>query len=391
VSPSADPEVGPSSAGAPRGGPATAGSGTSHRRLRLLAHATRVALAALVATLVSEALGMSATWFAAIAAIVAMQSTLRSSVRSAVTSVVGAVFGTVIGIGGALLGWDQAWAVAVVVVITIGFPSLFGRPQVGQQAALVAVVILLMPSHEGSVIVYAMNRLLQSVIGVVVALVVQLTVFPPRAYRKLARELGSIYRTMAASMERVAAELEHRTDPGARPEPGPAEDVASVVSQEVERLEAIDSLWEEALSERGSRDLLAPAWAPTTRHIWEHCAVLETDVTDVATSPLLTAVAGPAVRLATRLGESMGTVAAALEGEGDWFDAAALTDARDELLAAARAEGSAWSRTPFDVALRSVGVIDAMDVICDELLRLHPDRDGAEHDRRPGCHRSARA
>lgn len=328
----------------------------------------RVGVAAGLATVVSSAAGLPDAWFAALAAIIAMQTTLHSSVRSARSSIISASFGAVVGAAVVSTGIDQAWAVVLVVVITLGLPSLFDAEGIGKQAALVAAVIVLMPMNQSSVVHYSLNRLAQSLIGIVVALAVQLTIFPPRAHRKVVRELAGIYQDLAEVMRRSAVGI------GAELDDTAAIHRASIDLQD--RLDAVDSLWAEAMAERHADLVIGPDWRTSTRRIWEHCSVLETDVLEAGDSPLLAAVADPARDLSARLAEAMDEVAEHFGSQGATsFDTSAAEAARDVLLHAVQTLEPEMLRWTAHDVLEGLAVVNSLDVVTDRLADL--GREGA--------------
>lgn len=245
----------------------------SPERRRVLRRSFKVALAATVATFIAKALDLPVPWFATISAIVAVEVTLRVSVRSARNSVLGAVVGAVVGLALATIAKDQFWAVGLVVLISfVGF-GLARMDQVGRQAALVASVIVLIPASTGlTTPEFAGVRLLETLIGIVVALVVNATVLPPRAFRGARRHLGESYASLATMYRLVvAAEASGRRD---------ADGVVAARRAFRASIHSVDELWDEALAERPSLHELAPHWRATTRRIWEQCAAMDDAVMD---------------------------------------------------------------------------------------------------------------
>ncbi|MBS1836314.1 MAG: FUSC family protein, partial [Actinobacteria bacterium] len=182
---------------------------SAHRRL--LKRSLRIGLAAALATLCSQLLHLPNPWFATVAAIVAMQSTLQATFRSGRNSILGAFIGAVLGLGVATVASDQAWAVGVVVTAPLVVFGWFRLRSIGQQAALVASVVVLVPSRpELTTLQFAVVRFGQAAIGIVVAMAVQALVFPPRAHRQVRRELAGIYLDMAQLLVHVTAVLDQQ-------------------------------------------------------------------------------------------------------------------------------------------------------------------------------------
>lgn len=237
-------------------------------RRRVLRRSFKVALAATIATFIAKSLHLPVPWFATISAIVAVEVTLRVSMRTARNSVLGAVVGAAVGLGLATVAKDQVWAVGLVVVVSFMVFGLASMDQVGRQAALVASVIVLIPSSTGlTTPEFAGVRLLETLIGIVVALVVNATVLPPRAFRGARRHLGESYQSLAAMYRLVVAA-----------EATGARDAAGVLAARRAfraSIRSVDELWDEALAERPALDELSPHWRAATRRIWEQCAAMD--------------------------------------------------------------------------------------------------------------------
>ncbi len=295
---------GAASSGTPRGGWR---SWATPARRRVARRASKVALAATIATLIAELLELPVPWFATISAIVAVEVTLRVSVRAARNAVVGAVVGALVGLALATVAKDQVWAVGVVVLVSFVVFGLAKMEQVGRQAALVASVIVLIPSRSDlTTPQFAGVRLLETLIGIVVALVVNATVLPPRAFRGARRHLGEAY-TSLATMYRLVVAAEAS---------GVRDATAVVAARRSFRasLRQVDELWDEALSERPTVEELAPHWRATTRRIWELCTAMDDAVMDAAARGPLAPARAELGELAEATADALDTVAAVLTG-----------------------------------------------------------------------------
>lgn len=250
------------------------------QRRRILRRAGKVALAAALATLIAQLLQLQNPWFATLAAIVAMEVTIRASLRSARNSLIGVVVGAAAGLALAIFAKEQAWAVAVAVLVAFVAFGLLRMESAGRQAALVASVIVLVPERvDMTTADFAWVRLAETAIGIGVALSVNAFVLPPRAHRGVRRHLASIYQHLAV-MYRTATEA----CAGAQMDPIAVRDTRREIRAD---LQEIDALWDEAMSEHPPPEVLAPHWRVTTRRIWEQCAVMASAVDEVADSPLL--------------------------------------------------------------------------------------------------------
>lgn len=246
----------------------------------MVRRSVKVALAATIATFVAQALGLPVPWFATISAVVAVEATLRVSMRTARNAVLGAVVGAAIGLGLATIAKDQVWAVGIVVLASFVVFGLARMDQVARQSALVASVIVLVPtSTDLTTPEFAGVRLLETLIGIVVALAVNATVLPPRAFRGARRHLGESYLALARMYRSVVA-----SEATGRPDP---DEVLAARRAFRASIRQVDELWAEALSEHPATHELAPHWHATTRRIWEQCAAMaDVAMDEVARGPL---------------------------------------------------------------------------------------------------------
>lgn len=331
--------------------------------------AFKVALAATISTAIAQALGLPVPWFATISAIVAVEVTLQVSVRAARNSVLGAVVGAAAGLAMATVAKDQVWAVGLVVLVSFAVFGLARMDQVGRQAALVASVIVLIPASTGlSTPEFALVRLVETLIGIVVALVVNATVLPPRAFRGARRNLGEAYVHLATMYRAViAAEASGARD---------GETILAARRGFRASLRAVDDLWDEGLSEHPPTHVLAPHWRATTRRIWEQCAAMDDAVMDAAARGQLAAARPELAALAELTAEALDGVGRTLTGD----DSSALVlsedldPARDAVLERVRHLGVHRGDLSFEEALQAFTFVNAMNVIAARLADLQVEQ-----------------
>ena len=332
---------------------------------RLLRRSARIGIAAAIATLCSQLLQLPSPWFATLAAIVAMQGTLQATFRSARNSVLGAFIGAALGLAVAYFFKDQAWAVGVALAVPLAVFGWFRLGSIGQQAALVSSVIVLVPElPDFSTVDFARIRLEQAIIGIVVAVVVQALIFPPRAHKKVRRELAGVYRDMARLMGHITDALDD--EPYA---------TAAIRAERVDartRLTQVDDMWDDAMSEHQSHGLLAAHWRVTTRRIWEQCSVLATEVSDVQHSALLAACRDDLTALTTVLERALQDVArwfhhAPADGVLELPD---IEPTRTALLRRVRTAEVADVHETYSQTLQALAVANACNVIGERLVDL---------------------
>lgn len=345
------------------------------RQQRILPHAGRVGLAAALATLASHVAHLPDTWFATLAAIVAMQPTLHTSFRSARDSAGGAVGGALIGLAVAPFGGGEPWAIGLVVIVCLASAAWVRLDNVGVQAALVASVIVLMPSSQHlSLVEYSGVRLAQSLIGIGVALLVQLVFFPPRAQLKLRRELTWIYARLAGIVGRLGADLGEGQVGGLEPDADRHDLHERCVAVEARLVEA-GRLWEEAMVERGHHGDLSPRWGPVTRRVVEQTAVLASATQESAGSGLLVALRSEVQQLVTAIADLMGAVAQAFDdGTGPAPCPDEVERCRAVLLDGVDAAHRQASGAPLSSLLPALTVVRALDVMARALVEATSDR-----------------
>lgn len=329
---------------------------------RVAPHALRVGLAVGLATLVSHIAQLEDSWFAALAAITAMQPTLHTSFRSAIDSVIGAVFGAALGTAAAHVGSNQPWAVAATVVVALATAGWLRKDTIGNQAALVGAVIVLMPAQTHvQPIDYAELRLVQSLIGIGVALVVQVTIFPPKAHRKVRRELTWIYEAVAEMIERVGA--------GISGDENELEGLRKMWGTVEHRLADAGRLWDEAIREHGARHKLPAHWGETTSRITEQCPVLETAVLSAGSSEFLAALADDARALTQATSTCLQTIATGFQsGQMPRLPTAEVETQRAQLLHRARELEATRGEALYAETLAALAVVNGLNTIAQELV-----------------------
>jgi uncharacterized membrane protein YccC len=336
----------------------------------VLRRAVKIALAAMLATVVAKLFGLPNPWFATLAAIVAVEITLQASLRSGRNAVLGAGIGAAAGLGMAVVAKDSVWAVGLVVLVAFAVGGLLRLESIGRQAAIVASVIVLVPeTTKVSTEYFAWIRFSETVIGIAAALAVNALILPPRASRGVRRNLAHAYEQLAVMYRLVVAA-----------EATGERDVPAIVHARRgfrTRMRAVDDLWDEAISEHPAVEVMAPHWRATTRRIWEQCTAMDDSVMDAAARGQLAGARTELRELADATAAALDAVAVALHDDTTPLPSAhELDGARVALLERVRSlEVTAWS-LPFTEALQVFTFVNGMNVIATrltELAVLRPD------------------
>ena len=143
--------------------------------------------------------------FAAIAALLVVQPSVNQSLAKALERSAGVILGVVIAVLLSLLLGGQSWVVlaAVVVALLIAW-ALRASTGTGNQVAISAVLVLALGSSNPD---YALDRILETLIGAAIGFVVNVAVVPPVLSGPARRDIGMLGRELAASLDRLADAL----------------------------------------------------------------------------------------------------------------------------------------------------------------------------------------
>ena len=361
-------------------------------RRQALRRAVKVALAAVVATAIARVLQLPVPWFATLAAVTAVEITLRVSMVAARNAIVGAAAGALIGLGLAEVAKDRLWAVGVAVLVPSIVFGLARMEPIARQAALVASVIVLIPVEtQLTTPEFAAVRFAETVIGILVALLVNATVLPPRAHRGARRHLGLAIGHLATLYRLV-------TDAVA----GGFRDEAAIVATRRSfrsELAQVDALWDEAMAESPGPDELGPGWRTATRRMWEQCTAMDDAVARVGVDRALLTPGGPGEELTAATRRAFAHLTSSLLDDDRGLPRIDDLDApRQALLDELRRAGADPTRSPLvapttgdasvESALAGLVFVSAMSAIAAHLgdLAGHEllDGTGSAHEPTPG-------
>ncbi len=144
-------------------------------RKGLLIHAGRTAFAASLCWLLAQLLGLHDGYWGAISAIIVLQSNVGSTIRASRDRILGTIIGAVLGFSCTLFGqlpWNYILAVFLAVVVC----GLLGFRNSSRLAGVTVTIVMLVQS--GSHKSVALDRVIQVVLGIFVAVAVTMLVFP---------------------------------------------------------------------------------------------------------------------------------------------------------------------------------------------------------------------
>lgn len=148
--------------------------------------------------------------FAAIAALLVVQPSVNQSLSKALERSIGVIVGVLIAVGLGLLLGSPSWIVLLAIVVAMLVAWVFrATPGTGNQVAISAMLVLAL----GSTPDYAFARIVETLIGVVIGIVVNALIVPPVLVGPARRDLGLLGTEIAASLDRLADALPHPQTP----------------------------------------------------------------------------------------------------------------------------------------------------------------------------------
>ncbi|HEY3705959.1 MAG TPA: FUSC family protein [Terracidiphilus sp.] len=179
-------------------------------RKRLLIHAAKTALAATLCWWLALRFGLHDGYWGAISAIIVLQSNVGATISASRDRIVGTIIGAGLGFTFSLFGsvpWNYVCAVFAAIIVC----GLLGFRSSSRLAGVTITIIMLVQSNSRKAL--AFDRVLQVVLGIVIAVIVITVVFPDRARLALrdglAQEsllLGSFFEAILSGFRGARAE-----------------------------------------------------------------------------------------------------------------------------------------------------------------------------------------
>ncbi|GAA1528024.1 putative membrane protein YccC [Agromyces terreus] len=176
------------------------------RRLPVL-QVAKTSVATIAAWLIAGALiPAQLPVFAAIAALLVVQPSVNQSLGKGIERSIGVMLGVVVASALSLVFGTNSWIVLLAVLVAIFIAwSLKMTPATGNQVAISAMLTLALGAATPN---YALDRVLETLIGAAIGIIVNAAIVPPVAIAPARREVGMLGGELAASADRLAAALE---------------------------------------------------------------------------------------------------------------------------------------------------------------------------------------
>jgi len=143
--------------------------------------------------------------FAAIAALLVVLPSVNQSFAKAIERSIGVILGVVIASALSLLFGARSWVVLLAIVVAMLVAWAFrATPGMGNQVAISAMLVLALGSSDPA---YALERILETLIGVVIGIIVNALVVPPVLTAPARRDVGMLGAEVAATLDRLGTAL----------------------------------------------------------------------------------------------------------------------------------------------------------------------------------------
>ena len=178
---------------------------TLARRSPLL-QVLKTSVAAVIAWVVAGfALQQPLPIFAAIAALLVVQPSVTQSIEKGIERSIGVVAGVVIALGAGQLFGDQSWVILSVIVISVAVAwALRLGPGSANQIPISAMLVLALGGQNAG---YAVERIVETIIGAAIGLIVNLAIVAPVFVSPARVAVASLTKKTAAVLESLARAL----------------------------------------------------------------------------------------------------------------------------------------------------------------------------------------
>ena len=144
--------------------------------------------------------------FAAIAALLVVQPSVNQSLGKAVERSIGVILGVLVATGLSLAFGQSTWVILVAIVAAMLIAwALKITPGTSNQVAISAMLVLALGASSPQ---YALDRVLETLVGAAIGIIVNALIVPPVAVAPARDALARLGAELAASAERLAEALE---------------------------------------------------------------------------------------------------------------------------------------------------------------------------------------
>jgi uncharacterized membrane protein YccC len=170
-------------------------------RRRLLILAAKTTLAAALSWWLAKLFGVRDGYWGSISAIIVLQSNVGATVTASRDRIVGTVIGAVVGFAFSLM--QPLWLSYVLALLVAMFACGLMGLKNSSRLAGVTITIVMLVHHEGAKWGLAFDRVIEVLLGIVVALAVTTLVFPDRARIRLRDGLAQEFLLLGGFFEAI--------------------------------------------------------------------------------------------------------------------------------------------------------------------------------------------
>lgn len=151
---------------------------------------TKTAVSVFICLLIFEIVNRENSFYACIAAVICMQATVDNSLKSGISRIVGTVIGGFLGVVLFAIGEtymiEQLFIILIPIGIIILIETCVSLGKKGSVSICCVVYLSIMINHryEGDYFWYAVNRVLDTSIGIIVAVIINRYLNIPKIFRK---------------------------------------------------------------------------------------------------------------------------------------------------------------------------------------------------------------
>jgi uncharacterized membrane protein YccC len=316
------------------------------RALESAKQAVKTAIAGVVALAITTLFHLPEGYWAAISALIVMQSNVGATVSASRTRLAGTAVGAVIG-GLAVAVWGaHMLGFALAVAIAFFICSLL-RLAESQRLATVTVAIIMLTAHTASAWIVALHRFSEVALGIIVALIISLILWPNHARRTVRQGLAD---TLAKLRDFYHAVM----DVYRGGDPAPADALRTQLATAIKRNSGLlDNALQEAFGPMKERESLALLVQQVER-IFHALETLEFALRDGNVDAYFRNFEPAVARLEAGVSSALDSLSkktAARESDSQWPDLASSVSTLDDQAAVARRAG-ATQKYPLDDVLR---------------------------------------
>lgn len=172
--------------------------------------AGRVTVAGVATFALAEAMGLTQSYWAILTAIIIMQASVGGSLKAAIDRLLGTLSGAACGVAVAgVVPHHEPWGMALALAVALAPLALLAALNASFRVAPItaAIVLLGTVSQHGSLLLSAVERVLEIGLGSIVGLAVALLVLPARGHDVLTEAAGRVLDILGQTLPALLADV----------------------------------------------------------------------------------------------------------------------------------------------------------------------------------------